>query len=126
MDGRQAACPWDVVTYTCTLIQGGSLTWTAAPVLVDPAAVVFIAATPSDNSRSCSPSTVQCAVLNYQATLTNVGTLTSGRADMTSTFRFTARAELNGTVVQCSGVTDPVTPAENQVLNIAGEFWLLM
>ena len=121
VDVRQAACPGMVVTYTCNVIQGGAITWTAAPVLVDPTAVVFLAATPSDNSRSCGPSTVQCADLDYQATFTNVGPLTSGRADMTSTFRFTARAEFNGTVVQCSAVTDPATPSATQILNVSGE-----
>jgi len=30
VDGRQAACPGEVVTYTCTMIQGAVITWTAA------------------------------------------------------------------------------------------------
>ena len=121
--GWEAGClPEEVVTFTCTVIQGAIITWTAAPVLVDPTAVVFQSTTPSDNSRSCPSATVQCADLDYQATLTSVGALDmNGIADMTSTFRFTARAELNGTVVQCSAVTATTTPPANQTLNVVGE-----
>ena len=124
VDGRQAACPGEVVTFTCTVIQGAIITWTAAPVLVSTTAVVFQSTTPSDDSRSCSDSSspVPCADLDYQATLTSVGTLDmNGIADMTSTFRFTARAELNGAVVQCSVVTATTTPPANQTLNVVGE-----
>ena len=46
LDGRQAACPGEVVTYTCTVIQGVVLGWTAAPVLVD---ATFVAFRPSDS-----------------------------------------------------------------------------
>ena len=122
VDGRQAACPGEVVTFTCIVIQGAAITWTAAPVLVG-ISVRFLATTsPGDRQLDCSPSTVRCADLDYRATLTSVGTLDmNGIADMTSTFRFTARAELNGTVVQCSAVTDPATPSATQTLNIAGE-----
>ena len=49
---------------------------------------------------------VQCTDINFRAELTSVGTLdVNNLADLTSTFRFTATAELNGTVVECSGVT---------------------
>ena len=126
MDGRQAACPGEVVTYTCTVTQGGSITWTAAPVLVG-IAVRFLTTEPSGSSRSCSDpsSPVQCANLDYQANIASVGTLDmNGLADLTSTFRFTARAEINGTVVQCSAVTATSTPSATQTLNVAGVFWL--
>ena len=122
VDGRQAVCPGMVVTYTCTVIQGGAITWTAAPVLTG-TAVRFLSTTPADNSQSCSPSTVQCADLDYQATLTSISNLDmSGTfADMTSSFRFTSRAELSGAVVQCSAVTATATPSATQTLNVAGE-----
>ena len=126
MDGRQTACPGEVVTYTCTVTQGGAITWTAAPVLVG-TAVRFLTIDPSGSSRSCvDPSSpVQCADLDYQATITSVGTLDmNGLADLTSTFRFTARAEINGTVVQCSAVTATSTLSVTQTVNVAGEFWL--
>ena len=126
MDGRQAACPGEVVTYTCTVTQGGAITWTAAPVLVG-TAVRFLTTDPSGSRRSCSDisSPVQCADLDYQATLTSVGTVDmNGAADLTSTFRFTARAEFNGTVVECSAVTATTTQPATQTLNIVGVFCL--
>ena len=49
LNGRQAACPGEEVTYTCSVIQGFSIGWTAAPVLVDITLVVFI---PSDPRRT--------------------------------------------------------------------------
>jgi len=127
VDGRQVACPGEVVTYTCTATQAASVTWTAAPFLVG-TAVRFRSTSPSDERQlGCSDtsSPVQCAGLDYQATLTSVGTFVGGVADLTSTFRFTARAELNGTVVQCSAVNVPNAPPESQVLNVVGEFFLL-
>ena len=125
MDGRQGACPGEVVTYTCTVIQGGSITWTVASVLVD-TSVRFLATSPPDERQlSCSDSTstVQCADLDYLANLTSVGTLDmNGLADMTSTFRFTARAAFNGRMVNCTGTTAAIIPpTANQVLNVIGE-----
>ena len=122
VDGRQAACPGEVVTYTCTVIQGASIGWTAAPVLVDSTLLRFLDTTPSGESRSCSDtSTVPCADLDYQATLTDVSNEMTNVADLTSTFRFTARAELNGTVVQCSAVTAIATPPATQTHSVVGE-----
>ena len=65
-------------------------------------------ASPGDRVLDCSDLTspVQCADFDYQATLTSISTLRNGFADMTSTFRFTASAKVNGTVVQCSARTD--------------------
>ena len=127
VDARQAACPEEVMTYTCTVTQAASITWTAAPVLVG-TSVRFRSISPSDEWQlSCSDtsSPVQCADLDYQATLTSVGIVDMiGAADLMSTFRFTARAELNGTVVQCSTVNVPNAPPDSQVLNVAGELWL--
>jgi len=77
VDGRQAACPREVVTYTCTVIQGAVITWTAAPVLVG-TVVRFRSTSPPDEWQlSCgdTSSPVQCTDLDYQATLTSVDTL---------------------------------------------------
>lgn len=107
------------------MIQGVSLTWTAPPVFTA-TAVQFLSIDTSGCIRSCSnaSSPVQCAVLDYRAALTSVGTLDmDGLADLTSTFMFTARAELNGTVVNCSADTASNPLTASQVLN--GEFWLL-
>ena len=115
------------MTYSCNVTQGASVTWTAAPVLVG-ISVRFLSTDPSGSTRSCSDpsSPVQCDDLDYQTTLTSVGTLGGiGLADQTSTFRFTTTAELNRTVVNCSGNTAAGQVFEDQVLYVAGEFWYL-
>ena len=109
------------MTYTCTLTQGFLIGWTAAPVLVD---ATFVQFTPTDpRMLGCSnvSSPVQCAEFEFLATLTSVGPVQSGAADMTSTFRFTARAGLNGTEVECSGTTSPPTPSESHTFTVAGK-----
>ena len=119
LDGRQAACPGELVTYTCNVTQGFLIGWGATPVL-DAALVQFA---PIDSRiLGCSNVTaIQCDDFDFLATLTSVGTVSmNGAADMTSTFRFTARAGLNGTVVECTRTTSPSTPSANQTLIIAG------
>ena len=120
LDGRQAACPGEVVTYTCNVTQGFLIGWGATPVL-DAALVQFA---PSDpRILGCSNVTaIQCGDFDFQATLTSVGTVSMiGAADMTSTFRFTARAGLNGRVVECTGTTSPPTPSESYTFTVAGK-----
>ena len=122
LDGRQTACPGEVVTYTCTVSQAFVLGWTAAPVLVNPSLVRFTTSDPAGRMLGCSDTaTIQCDDFDFQSTLTSVGTVASGARDMTSTFRFTARAGLNGTVVECSGTTSPSTPQESHTLTVAGK-----
>ena len=103
------------------MTQGFVIGWTAAPVLVD---ATFVRFTPSDQrTRGCSnaSSPVQCAEFDFQGTVTSVGLVQSGAADMTSTFTFTATAGLNGTVVECSGTTSPPTPSESHAFTVAGK-----
>ena len=91
-------------------------------MLVNPSLVRFTTSDPAGRMVGCSDiSTIQCADLDFQATLTSVGTVVNGAADMTSTFRFTARAGLNGTVVECAGITSPSTPSESYTFTIAGK-----
>ena len=97
-----------------------AISWTVAPIFVMESLVRFVPTTPLNQRVTCT--TMQCAGFDFVATLTNVGPLDmNGLADMTSTFRFTARAELNGTVVQCSGQTSPSTPAESHNFIVAGK-----
>ena len=108
LDGRQAACSGEVVTYTCTVTQAVTLDWTAETFIMDSNRLQFTSTTPAGNRAlacSDSTSTVQCADFDYQAILTSVGPVQNGFADMTSTFRLTASARVNGTVVQCRGST---------------------
>ena len=121
LDGRQAACPAEVVTYTCNVTTAIGISWTVVPIFVMESLVRFVPTTPLNQRVTCT--TMQCAGFDFLATLTNVGPLDimTGAADMTTTFRFTARAELNGTVVQCSGTTSPSTPSESCNFTVAGE-----
>ena len=121
LDGRQAACPEEEVTYTCSVTQAFLIGWTAAPFLVDNALVQFA---PTDSRMlGCSNSSaIQCDDFDFLATLTSVGVVSmNGAADMTTTFRFTARAELDGTVVECSGTTSSPTPSESNIFTVAGK-----
>jgi len=125
VDGIQTICPGEV-TYTCTVTEAISISWTAAPILTDITLVRFLPTTPpNERMRSCSDasSTVRCTDLDYRASLTNVGTVDmNGLADLTSTFRFTARAGLSGTVVQCSSTTLTGTQTDDRVLNFTGKY----
>ena len=120
LGGRQAACPGEEVTYTCNVTAAIAISWTVTPIFVIESLVRFLPTTPLNQRVTCS--TMQCAGFDFLATLTNVGPLDmNGAADMTSTFRFTARAGLNGTVVQCSGTTLPSTPSESRDFIVAGK-----
>ena len=103
--------------------QAATVGWTAAPVLTDPTAVVFIATPPSDQrARNCSTiSSIQCSDLDFYANFTNISNFQNGFADLISIFRFTARAGLNGTVVECFAATDGGAPRTNQSLIVKGE-----
>ena len=121
MDGRQAACPGEVVTYTCSVTQTTNLDWTAEPFVPSSSIVRFVVGTHNEQAtQSCGdfPS-IQCTDIDFQATLTSVGPGTSV-ADLTSTFMFTAAARLNGTVVLCSGSTAGGVLTERETFNIAG------
>ena len=109
------------MTYTCNVTTAATISWIVAPIFVMENLVRFVPTTPLNQRVTCT--TMQCAGFDFVATLTNVGPrdIVTGAADMTSTFRFTARAELNRTVVQCSGATSPSTPSESLNFTVAGE-----
>ena len=122
LNGRQGACPREVVTYTCTVIQGSILEWTAEPFL-SATELRFTPTTPA-NSRmvDCDDYVnIQCTVFDFQSTVSitniNVGMTL---ADLTSTFRFTPRAEINGTVVRCRVVDVNGVAAQNETLKAVG------
>ena len=119
--GWETGClSWGGVTYTCTVTQAFLIGWSAAPV--QDAALVQFAPTDSRILGCSNVSAIQCADFDFLATLTSVGPPDmSGAADMTSTFRFTARAGLNGTVVECSGTTSPPIPSERHMFTVAGK-----
>ena len=122
MDGRHAACPGEVVTYTCTVIQGIRLEWVAAPFIMEMNVLQFTPSVPENTDLACSDrsSAVQCSVFDYRAILTDVGTVQGSFADMTSTFRFTASARVNGTVVECRVTNASAIQTLIKALNVAG------
>ena len=122
LDERQTACPGEVVTYTCSVTQAVLLDWTAEPFIDERNRLQFSRSTPAeDKIIDCSDnSTVPCADLDYRTTLTSVGPAQRGFADMTSTFRFTASARVNGTVVQCNGSTATGVQTANSTLSVTG------
>ena len=66
------ACPEEVVTYTCMVDQAATVGWTAAPVLTDPTAVLFIPSS-DQTTRDCSAiSFIQCTDLDFYATFTKI------------------------------------------------------
>ena len=102
------------------MTQGFLIGWGATPVL--DATLAQFAPTDSRILGCSNVTAIQCDDFDFQATLTSVGTVDmTGAADMTSTFRFTARPGINGTVVECSGLTVPSTPSVNHTFTIAGE-----
>ena len=117
----QAVCPREVVTYTCTVTQASNLGWSAEPFISSSSPVRFVVGTHNEQAtQSCGDiSSVDCTDIDFRATLTSVGPGT-GAADLTSTFTFTATARLNGTVVQCSGLTAGGAIMELETLNVAG------
>ena len=104
------------------MTQAVLIEWTAEPFINETNCLQFSRSiTAEDRVIDCSDSsTVPCADLDYQATLTSVGPVQNGFADMTSTFRFTASARVNGTVVQCRGSTATGVQRANSTLNVTG------
>ena len=124
VDGRQAACPAEVVTYTCTVIQGNVLEWIAVPFIMSTNRLQFSFSTPENTVLACSDSfsAVLCSDFDYRAILTDVGTVQGGAfPDMTSTFRFTASARVNGTVVECRTTLLTGNQMSSSPLSVAGE-----
>ena len=116
--------------YTCIVRQGAILDWIVEPFLNGSTRIRFLlSSTPTGSSVNCNNvAAVQCEDFNFVATLTatanSMTVMSATVADMTSTLTFTATTRLNGTVVQCRGVTAEEFPITNRTLNIAGGFVL--
>ena len=114
------ASPGDRVTYTCTVTDALTISWTVDSVFL----LQFTPATQSDQRmQNCSDvTTIQCAMLDFQAVLTDVGQVVGGLADLTSTLSFSATINRNQTVVECRGVTGSGTETANRTLIVAGMY----
>ena len=110
--------------YTCTVTQAAVLEWTAEPFINSTNRRQFSRTTPpEDRVLSCSnhsTSAVKCTDLDYYATLISVSAIRNEFADMTSTFGFTASVRVNGTVVQCKGVTATEDQIGSHTLIVTG------
>ena len=109
-DGRQAACPGEVVTFTCMVTDETRLRWIAEPFINQSKPIQFV-------GNSVVLMMVDMSG-QFRATLTSV-TENSGVADLTSelTVNVSTPEALNGTVIQCSGQLS--TPM-NKTIFIAG------
>ena len=110
LDGRQAACPGEVVTYTCTVLQ---------------TAVISVYALPDIDGVHYFPRSPlgQQSIRGFQLALTNKvpDPTNPALADLTITLTVTATLARNGTVhvVQCRG--DEPSERMSLVLYIASE-----
>ena len=99
-DGRTAACPGEVVTFTCTVTQGGSLNWASTAFTCDSIPTYLL------RSETSVGSTSVCG--SFQANLTAITNRTevgqAFQADLTSTLTPTTIVS-PGTVVTCSEPT---------------------
>ena len=109
LDGRQTACPEEVVTYTCIVLQTTVASWHGLPGNVE-----------LDYFPS-SPIGQQQVIGAFQATLTNriLDPNNAFFANYTLTLTVTATAGQNGTVIECRG--DEPSERVSLVLNIASE-----
>ena len=92
---RTAACPEEVVTFQCTVVQGASLEWIIQPFIVESDPITFL---------SIDSVGYQVVRGEFHATLTNVTQNRNNRilADMTSKISVIASPEsLDGAMVEC-------------------------
>ena len=106
LDERQAACPGEVVTYTCTAPRTSSIGWNVPPDIMQ------------FNYFPSSPIGQQ-DIGDYQVALVSNVPISMGLADLNITLTVTATADRNGTVVQCLG--DEPSETINAALSIASE-----
>ena len=107
VDGRQAVCPGEVVTYTCTALRTSSVGCVALPDI------------DGFDYFPSSPIGQEQVIGNFQALLIN-RILDPNIPDLTTTLTVTASPEWNGTVVQCEG--DGPSERMSLTLYIASEF----
>ena len=106
LDGRQTACPEEVVTYTCTVLRTSVVSWVGLP------RINRIDYYPRDQIG-------QQVIGDFQIALISNVPIAIGLADLTTTLTVTATLARNGTVVQCLG--DEPSERMSLVLNIASE-----
>ena len=106
LDGRQAACPGEMVTYTCTVPRTSSAGWDVPPDIMQ-------------FNYFPSSSIGRQDIGDFQVALISNVPISRGLADLTITLTVTATLGQNGTVVECLG--DVPSERINIVLNITSE-----
>ena len=107
LDGRQTACPGEVVTYTCTVPRTTVVSWDASPGINN-----RVDYYPRDQIG-------QRVIGHFQIALISNVQIAVGLADLTITLTVTATLARNGTVVECRG--DEPSERMSLVLYIASE-----
>ena len=100
LNGRQTACPGEVVTYTCTVLRTAVISWVVSPGIMN-----RVDYYPRDQIG-------QRVVGDFQIALTSNVPIVVGLADLTIALTVTATLARNGTVVQCDGDE----PSERMIL----------
>ena len=109
LDGRQTACPGEVVTYTCTVLRTSAAGWHIPPDIME------------FNFFPSSPIGHRTVIGDFQLALTSsvVDPKTPALANITITVTVIGTVGHNGTVVQCRG--DEPGERMNLVLDIASK-----
>ena len=92
-DGRQAACPGEVVTFTCMVTDGSFLQWIAEPFING--SVIFTTINKAGDVQDPTP---QIHIVLIEINRTNDLRL----RNYISTLTVNATTALNGTVIQCN------------------------
>ena len=117
-DGRTAACPGEVVTFTCTVTQGVSLNWASTAFTSCDSTPTYLL-TPGTSVGSLSV----CG--SFEANLTTIANAIqvgqSRLGDMTSTI-YPSTSVSPGTVVTCSDLLIPQSlPQSKSYPNVASK-----
>ena len=110
LDGRQTACPGEVVTYTCTVLRTSAAGWHVPPDIME---LNYFPSSPIG----------QQSIRGFQLALTNKvpDPNNAQLADLTITLIVTATVGRNGTVVQCRG--DEPSERMNLTITVASEHY---
>ena len=116
-DGRTAACPGEMVTFTCTVTQGGSLNWASAAFTCDSTPTYTV-----DFQTSVGSTSVCGSFLANLTSITNINRVgQSLSANLISTLSPTTSVS-PGTVITCSDLLIPQrSPQSKQYPNAASK-----
>ena len=109
-DGRQAACPGEVVTFTCEVAEGIGLQWIAEPFIPrnNPGTVVFLI--DAVNGTTDNPTAEIHVVLDAVSPTSN-----PRLGDFISTLTVNDPGAVEGVVIQCNAA-DPIFTASKTLI----------